>query len=78
MIKDETVFAFWVKWISTIGACMCAVASSLDWYPLNVWVGALAGIGWIYIGYLWKEPTIIIINTMMSLIYGFGIIRSFI
>jgi len=78
MIKPESTFAFWTKWISTISACACAAASAMDWYPLNVWLGCLAGIGWVYIGYLWKESSIIIINVMMTIIYGIGIIRSLI
>jgi hypothetical protein len=78
MIKNETVFVFWIKWLSTIGACGCAFASAMDLYPLNVWLGWAAGVGWAYIGWLWREPSIIIINIMMTVIYGGGILRSII
>jgi len=74
--KKRINITFWIKWISTIGACGCALASSLDMYPLNVWLGCLAGIGWVYIGSLWKEPSIILINVMMTIIYSGGIIKS--
>jgi len=77
MIKNESILAFWVKWLSTIGACGCAFASSMDWYPINVWLGCLAGIGWVYIGWLWRESSIILINVMMTVIYGVGIIKSY-
>lgn len=77
--KKKTIdTTFWIKWLSTVGACGCALASSMDMYPLNVWLGCLAGIGWVYIGLLWKESSIIIINVMMAIIYGGGILRSFV
>ena len=78
MISNQSTFAFWVKWLSTIAACGCALASALEMFPLNVWLGAVAGIGWIYIGSLWREPSVIIINVMMAVLYGYGVVRTFI
>ena len=75
---EQSSLTWWIKWISTIGACACAFASSMDWYPWNVWLGCLAGVGWVYIGMLWREPAVILINVMMAIIYGGGIIKSLI
>ena len=47
-------------------------------FPLNVWLGTIAGIGWVYIGSLWREPSVIIINVMMAVLYGYGVVRTFI
>ena len=63
MISNQSTFAFWVKWLSTIAACGCALASALEMFPLNVWLGTIAGI---------------IINVMMAVLYGYGVVRTFI
>ena len=64
------------KWIATVGACTCAIFSSLDIYPWNVHLGAYAGILWCVVGVYWREPSIIAINLLLTIIYGAGVIRS--
>ena len=43
---DERL-TWWVKWIATAMAIGCATLSSLDVYPYNVWLGFLAGVGFL-------------------------------
>lgn len=74
---DEQLI-WWVKWISTFGAVGCSIASSLDWYPLNVWLGWAAGVGWTWVAWRWQEWSLITINALLTVVYGFGVIRSLI
>ena len=74
MITRDSVW--WVKWISTVGAIGCAASVSLEIYPLNVWLGFLAGLGWTWVGYVWREWAIVNLNGFLSLLYGAGAVRS--
>lgn len=78
MSKDDNRLIWWVKWTSTVLAVGCAAMSSVDIYPLNVWFGCLAGFGWTWVAWKWKEWSLITINLLMTVIYGFGVARSLI
>lgn len=75
-MKENTKTIWWTKWISTWMAIGCAICSSMDWYPINVWLGFLAGVGWTWVGWKWGESALVVINVAMTLVYGFGVIRS--
>jgi len=75
-MNQESKLIWWTKWLSTFGAVGCSLASSLDWYPLNVWLGWAAGVGWTYVAWRWREWSLITINLLLTLVYGFGVIRS--
>ena len=66
-----------VKWSSTIMALGCATMSSFDIYPINVWLGFLAGVGWSWVGWIWREWSLVAINFGLTLIYGMGVLGSF-
>ena len=67
---------WWTKWLSTAMAIGCAISASFDWYPLNVWLGFLAGIGWTWVAWQWREWSLITINGLLTIVYGFGVVRS--
>jgi hypothetical protein len=75
-IDYEERLIWWTKWTSTFTAVGCAVCSSLDWYPINVWLGFLAGVGWSWVGWKWNEWSLITINALLTVVYGVGVIRS--
>lgn len=58
----EQQLIWWCKWLSTFGAVGCSIASSLDWYPINVWLGWAAGVGWTWVAWRWKEWKQLVIN----------------
>ena len=74
-IDHEEQLIWWVKWISTAMAVGCAVMSSMDIYPVNVWLGFLAGVGWSWVGFKWGEWSLITINCLLTVVYGFGVVR---
>ena len=74
-IDYEEQLIWWVKWISTAMAVGCAVMSSMDIYPVNVWLGFLAGVGWSWVGFKWGEWSLITINCLLTVVYGLGVVR---
>jgi hypothetical protein len=75
IIDYEERLIWWTKWISTALAVGCAAMSAMDIYPLNVWFGWLAGFGWTWVAWKWNEWSLITINILMTVIYGFGVAR---
>jgi len=47
----------------------------MDWYPINIWLGFLAGVGWSWVGWKWGENALVVINVAMMLVYGLGVTR---
>ena len=78
MQLDNSKAVVWTKWLSTAGALGCASMSSLDIYPINVWLGFLSGVGWCWVGWRWREWSLITINAGLTAIYFGGVIRSMI
>lgn len=77
-MKNDSTVIVWTKWLSTAGALGCATFSAFDIYPINVWLGFLAGVGWSYVGWRWGEWSLITINLGLTLIYLGGVVRSFV
>lgn len=75
-MQKDTRLIWWIKWLSTWTALGCSIASSMDWYPLNVWLGWAAGVGWTWVALQWREWSLVTINGGLTLIYGLGVIRS--
>ena len=71
----EKPLDFWVKWIGTIMALIHVILVSEDVYPYYKFSGLFAAFLWTWLGYLWKEPSVIILNAIMMAIYINGIIK---
>jgi len=74
--SDERINTFIYKWLGTLLALICVFLTSFHiGYPLNIWCGFLAAVLWSIVGIHWKESSIVVINVVMSFIYGLGIIK---
>jgi hypothetical protein len=72
-IKSKPV-DFWVKWSATIMALIHVWFISHDIEPWYKYTGvAQAGL-WLWLGFLWHQPSIIMLNVIMIAIYVKGIV----
>lgn len=60
---------FYVKWIATFIALGTVYCTSHDIIPLNKYFGLTAAILWGWLGILWKQPSMLILNMIMSALY---------
>jgi hypothetical protein len=67
-----------IEWASTGLLVACVIASSLNWYPANIFLGFLGNAGWIGMGVFWKKLSLITISTVLAGIYTFGIFYYFV
>ena len=73
---SERVITSELKWMGTIIALMCVILTSLNiLYPINIICGFIAAVLWAIVGMHWQENAIMIINVVMAVIYGMGILK---
>ncbi len=66
---------WWVKWIATAVGLIHVIAVANDVYPYYKFTGLLTAILWTWLGQLWREPSMIILNVVIMAIYLQGIIK---
>jgi hypothetical protein len=66
---------WWVKWIATAVGLIHVIAVANDIYPYYKFTGLLTAVLWTWLGQLWREPSMIILNVVIMAIYLQGIIK---
>ena len=44
-------------------------------YPLNLYVSSVGFLGWILVGFIWKDRAIMVVNLISLVIYVTGLIN---
>lgn len=65
---------FWVKWSATVMALVHVWFISHDIEPWYKYTGITQAGLWLWLGVLWHQPSIILLNIIMIAIYFKGII----
>ena len=66
---------WWIKWFSSVVLIMGAAATALDLYPFNMYFQFVGVTGWLIVGWIWKDWSLIVVNMIGSLILLAGIIN---
>ena len=66
---------FWVKWVATFVALLHVWLISHDIMPWYKYSGITAALLWTWLGFLWRQPSIWILNIIMVLIYLKGMLH---
>ena len=69
--------SWYIKWASSIILILAMLFTSANMFPINLWIANLGFIGWLVVGMLWHDRSLIVLNTVCSTILMFGIIRFF-
>jgi len=67
---------FYVKWSATVFALITVYLTSHDFVPLNKYFGILTAFLWLWLGVLWKQPSMWLLNIIMLVMYLSGIILA--
>ena len=65
-----------LKWVATAITLIGAVLTSLNIYPLNVIAFNLGSVLWLIFAIRIKEPSLIVVNTGLLLVYGAGLVKA--
>lgn len=69
---------FWFEWSITALLILGVVLTSLNIFPLNLYVLLVSNIGWVVQAVLWKKTSLFIVQLVITIIYVFGIIKVYI
>ena len=64
---------FYIKWLATVVALTHVVLTAYDVAPFYKFSGLLNASLWVLLSFLWKEPSLIILNLIMVAIYIHGL-----
>jgi len=66
-----------VKWISSILMVVTMALTAANIFPLNITLGVISSIGWLYVSLRWSDRSLIILNSTAVFIYTLGIFKLF-
>lgn len=70
-------FEFCVEWGAT-AILMCGVAlAAYNVYPLGAWISLAGNLGWFCIGIMWKKWSLIVIQVLITILYGSGLLNHY-
>lgn len=67
---------FYIKWAATVFALITVYLTSHDYVPLNKYFGLVTAGLWLWLGILWRQPSMWILNVIMLAMYLSGIILA--
>lgn len=65
---------FFFEWASTFILLCGAALTSLNIYPLNVYLSMAGNLGWLVVALSWRRPSLIVIQLVITVIYVAGLI----
>ena len=66
-----------LAWLATVSLIASSVLASLNWYPYYN-VGFMASNSlWIAVGILWREKSLVVMNTSLTAIYIAGLVFTY-
>lgn len=78
LILKSKSFLFWFEWTCTIILLTGVVLTSLNIFPLNIWFLLLGNVGWIVLGIIWRKVSLIVLQTVITIIYIAGLMNTYI
>lgn len=67
----------WLKWLATATLIFGAVLTTMDVRPLNIWMFNAGNLAWLIVGMLWREWSLVVLNTVLIAIYAYGLMYTF-
>ena len=67
---------FIFEWGSTVVLLAGAALTSLNIYPMNVFLSMAGNLGWLVVALMWRRWSLIVIQLVISIIYVGGLINT--
>ena len=77
-ITPKGDLSWYVKWASSITLIVAMLFTSVNIFPLNLYIANLGFIGWFVVGMLWHDRALVFINAVAIFIFLTGILKEII
>ena len=64
-----------IEWSATGIFLISVLLTSFNVYPLNIFVALVANILWLWLGFIWKKYSLIIVEAVVVAIYFAGTLK---
>ena len=68
--------SWYIKWTGSMFLIVAMMMTSVNIFPLNLYVALVGMTGWLIVGILWHDRALIVLNAVSVAIYGVGIMNS--
>ena len=68
--------SWYIKWTGSVFLIVAMMMTSVNIFPLNLYVALVGMTGWLIVGILWHDRALIVLNAVSVAIYGVGIMNS--
>lgn len=65
-----------LAWFFTVTLILAATMAAFNMYPYYSYAFTFSNLGWVLIGYLWKEKSLIVLNAGLTIIYIIGLVSD--
>ena len=69
--------SWYIKWASSITLIIAMMFTTVELFPLNMFIANIGFIGWLIVGMLWHDRSLIVLNAISLAIYSMGILNYF-
>tara|TARA_Y100000287_G_scaffold14018_1_gene10179 strand:+ start:240 stop:572 length:333 start_codon:yes stop_codon:yes gene_type:complete len=69
--------SWYIKWASSITLIIAMLFTSANMFPINLWIANIGFIGWLVVGMLWHDRSLIVLNSVSLAIYSLGILNFY-
>ena len=67
--------SWYIKWASSIILIVAMLFTSANMFPINLYIANLGFVGWLIVGMLWHDGSLIVLNSVSLAIYSLGILN---
>ena len=67
--------SWYIKWASSIILIVAMLFTSANMFPINLYIANLGFVGWLVVGMLWHDRSLIVLNAVSLAIYSLGILN---
>jgi hypothetical protein len=67
--------SWYIKWASSITLIFAMLFTSANMFPINLYIANIGFIGWLIVGMLWHDRSLIVLNAVSLAIYTLGILN---
>ncbi len=69
--------SWYIKWASSITLIFAMLFTSANMFPINLWIANIGFIGWLIVGMLRHDRSLIVLNAVSLAIYSLGILNYY-
>ena len=76
-VTPKGYLSWYIKWASSITLSSAIMFTAVELFPINMFIANIGFIGWLIVGMLWHDRSLIVLNAISLAIYSMGILNYY-